>query len=144
MTSVVNTEDRLTINDEAIDEARSAVADLLDGQGALAVRRPDGTHAALPNNIERVLMNALASLAEHGSVSIGHMPEELTSTTAADALGVSRPTLMKWVRAGEIAHHKVGTHTRFRRDDVFALRAEKAQERRRAFDSLRALEDDEA
>lgn len=29
---------------------------------------------------------------------VGRMPEELTSTVAADLLGVSRPTLMKWAR----------------------------------------------
>lgn len=143
MTSVVNVEDRLTITEEAVDEARTAVAGLLEGQGALAVRRPDGTHADLPSNIERVLMDALASLAEHGTVSIGHMPEELTSTTASDILGVSRPTLMKWVKADEIASYKVGTHARFRREDVFALRDKRAQERRRAFEELLALEEDD-
>lgn len=143
MTSIVKTEARLTINDEAIEEARGALAGLLSGQGTLAVRMPDGTYAGLPGNIERVMMNALKSLAENGSVSIGHLPEELTSTSAADVLGVSRPTLMKWAKSGEIPSHKVGTHARFRRDDVFELREKRAQERRRAFTELLALEDED-
>lgn len=143
MTSIVTTDARLTIDDETVDEARSALADLLGGQGALTIRMPDGTHAALPSTVERVLMGALSSLAEHGSVSIGHMPEELTSTEAADVLGLSRPTLMKRAKAGEIPSHKVGTHTRFRRDDVLDLREKLELERRQAFERLLALEDED-
>lgn len=143
MTSTVTTDARLTIDDETVDEARSALADLLGGQGALTVRMSDGTHAALPSTVERVLMGALSSLAEHGSVSIGHMPEELTSTEAADVLGLSRPTLMKRAKAGEIPSHKVGTHTRFRRDDVLDLREKLELERRQAFERLLALEDED-
>lgn len=35
-------------------------------------------------------------------IVIGRVPEALTSTVAADLLSVSRPTLMMWVRDGEI------------------------------------------
>lgn len=107
------------------------------------VRMSDGSSADLPSGIGHVLMDALTSLAVNGSVSIGHLPEELTSTVAADVLGISRPTLMKWAKTRGITSHRVGTHTRFRRDDILDLRGKLMQERRQAFDRLRALEDEE-
>lgn len=38
--------------------------------------------------------------------------ELFTTTEAATMLGLSRPTLMKLIASGEIAHVKVGTHHR--------------------------------
>ena len=68
------------------------------------------------------------------------MPDELTSTVAADILGVSRPTLLRWTREGLIESFKVGSHTRFRRSDVLRLREQRETERREAFEKLRALD----
>lgn len=85
-----------------------------------------------------MLLQALKSVASSGEVTIGRIPEDLTSTTAADILGVSRPTLMKWVREGEIDAFKVRSHTRFKRDEVFRLKNKRAEERRKAFQDLRS------
>ena len=70
-------------------------------------------------------------------VRIGPRPEELTSTFAAELLGVSHPTLMKWARAGEIGSFAVGSHTRFRREKVRRVRALRSQQRAAAHESLR-------
>ena len=86
------------------------------------------------------MLAALACLAENGEVSIGRVPDQLTSTAAADMLGVSRPTLLRWTREGKISSTKVGTHTRFRRDDVIEFRNARERERRQAFNALRALD----
>ena len=64
------------------------------------------------------------------------MPKELTTTAAAKLLGVSRPTLMKWVGEGRLASHKVGRHTRFESEDVLRL---KEQRRRAQIDSVRRM-----
>ena len=80
-----------------------------------------------------MLLATLTSVAENGEATIGRLPDELTSTVAADILSVSRPTLMKWVRQGRIDSFKVGTHTRFKREDVLRLQAERMEERRAAF-----------
>lgn len=50
------------------------------------------------------------------------MPEVITTTTAAEVLGVSQPTLMKFVRSRDIPSTLVGRHTRLKRDDGFAFR----------------------
>ncbi len=69
-------------------------------------------------------------------------PEELTTTAAADMLGVSRPTLMKLIEAGEIRSHKVGSHSRLRSADVLELRTKRAAARKIAFEKLRELEEE--
>ncbi|MDU0347682.1 helix-turn-helix domain-containing protein [Actinomyces sp. MRS3W] len=109
---------------------------------ALVLRSSDGREVELTPNVQRALFAALAAIAEHGEVMIGRVPDELTSTVAADMLGVSRPTLLKWSRNGVLDSFKVGSHTRFRREDVVRLRDERERERRRAFEELRALDAD--
>ena len=69
-------------------------------------------------------------------MTLGSMPKELTTTAAAKLLGVSRPTLMKWVGEGRLASHKVGRHTRFESEDVLRL---KEQRRRAQIDSVRRM-----
>lgn len=97
---------------------------------------------ALPAEVQRRLLRALSAIAEHGSVNIAQTPEELTSTVAANLLGVSRPTLLRWAREGMIDSFTVGSHARFRRTDVLRLREEREAQRRTAFQKLRELDAD--
>lgn len=131
--------DRISIDTKVLEDVRAAnEVNLTDAQ--LVLKFPDGSEQPLATSIQKLLASVLDSLAKNGSVSIGQIPEELTSTTAADLLSVSRPTLMKWVEAGEISSHKVGTHTRFKRQDVLAFKKQREQARREAFAELRALD----
>lgn len=133
------TPERIIIGKEALTEAREADKKDLRGS-ALVLRLIDGTEQILPAHLQEVLLDTLKALAGSGEVFIGKMPDELTSTVAADTLGVSRPTLMKWVQEGTIDSHKVVSHARFRREDVLALKKQRAQARRDAFAELRALD----
>ena len=58
-------------------------------------------------------------------IVIGRVPGALTSTVAVGHLSVSRPPLMTWVRDGGIESFQAGTHTRFRRDEVLRVRADR-------------------
>ncbi|MFT4011700.1 MAG: helix-turn-helix domain-containing protein [Nocardioidaceae bacterium] len=69
-------------------------------------------------------------------------PEELTTTQAAQELGISRPTLMKMIRNGEIPAHKVGTNTHLRKAAVRVKRHERLTARRQALAELMELCDD--
>lgn len=129
---------------ERIDLAPQTVREIKEINPAsgtsILLRSPDHQEIELPPGVQRMILDALASIAEHGEVVIGRVPDELTSTVAADMLGVSRPTLLKWSREGLIDSFKVGSHTRFRREDIIRFRTERERERRQAFNELRALD----
>src|SRR5690625_1806377 len=133
------TPERITIGNETLKEAREAGQEDLRNS-ALILRLADGNEQVLPAHLQEVLLDTLKALAGNGEVFIGKMPEELTSTVAAETLGVSRPTLMKWAQEGKIASYKVGSHSRFRREDVLALKEDRVQARRDAFAELRELD----
>lgn len=133
-------EKRINFTHETALKAQSA--DLHPGV-SLALKNSQGGDVPLPAELQHTLLSILHLIAEQdspGAVSIGHVPEELTSTVAADLLGVSRPTLMKWAKNGEIESFKVGSHTRFHREDVFALKEARRAQRRRALQELRELD----
>lgn len=104
---------------------------------------PAGLRSVVPANLAGVLTEVVRIVAAGGTVTIGSMPEELTTTSAADLLGISRPTLMKLVRDGQLAAHKVGTHTRLNTADVLAHRDGLRERRRAALQDLRDFEDAE-
>lgn len=129
--------ERITISDRIIDEARDTP---IATGSTLVLRSAAGTNIELPADLQRILLHTLTSIAGDSQVTIGRMPEELTSTVAAELLGVSRPTLMKWARAGEIESFTVGSHTRFQRDEVLRVRALRADKRAAAHESLREFD----
>lgn len=133
--------ERITISDHIIEEARDTP---VPTGSTLVLRSAEGTDIELPADLQEVLLHTLASIAGDGQLTIGRMPEELTSTVAADLLGISRPTLMKWARAGEIESFTVGSHTRFTRDEVLRVRALKVRKRAAAHESLREFDAEHA
>lgn len=126
--------DRVLISESTVREVQSA--DISQGT-SLFMRDDNGREVPLSPEVERMLLHALTSIASTGEVVIGQVPEELTSTAAADMLGVSRPTLMKWAREGRIDSFKVRSHTRFKREEVLRVQAERIAERKKAFGQLR-------
>jgi excisionase family DNA binding protein len=103
-----------------------------------SAKRPVG----LPPELAQILATVIEVMARGGSVTIGSLPEELTTTVAAEQLGISRPTLMKMIQNGEIRAHQKGTHHRLKLGDVLAAKRARLERQRKAFDELRALEDE--
>ncbi|AHK35766.1 Uncharacterized protein Pd630_LPD13022 (plasmid) [Rhodococcus opacus PD630] len=104
---------------------------------------PSSLESAVPPELARILTAVVAVVAAGGTVTIGSVPSEVTTTTAAQMLDISRPTLMKLIGEGEIPAHKVGTHTRLKSSDVIAYQERLRATQRAAFDDLRAFEDAE-
>ncbi len=97
----------------------------------------------LPLRSVELILRVLDVTARGGTLSVTALPEELTTSTAAKILGISRPTLMKMIREGRIPAHEVGTHHRLRTEDVFTELHERRERQRAAFAELLELEGDE-
>lgn len=123
--------------------AREVLDDLHGGGDSLRVHRQDGPSVQVPAEIRHLLQRVLRAVAEGHAVTIMTTPDELTTSHAAALLGVSRPTLMKLVRDGQIPARKVGTHTRLKSADVFRFRRDQQARRRAAFEEFRELTDDD-
>jgi excisionase family DNA binding protein len=67
----------------------------------------------------------------------------LTTSQAADLLGVSRPTVIKLLDEGKIPYERIGTHRRIQLRDVLYFREERREEQYRALDEMAILQDDE-
>lgn len=141
MSPAVVNDDRVLTTPQEGEMAQHVLDDLRGANRQLVVEREGERLAALPPEIGRILQQVLDVISRGGSVTVGAIPEVLTTVTAAEVLGVSRPTLMKMIRDGEIPSFKVGTHHRLKAADVFAVRAERRARQRAAFDALRELDD---
>ena len=62
--------------------------------------------------------------------------ELFTTTEAATMLGLSRPTLMKHIASGEIAHVKVGTHHRVPAQAILEFQRARRVRREKAAQAL--------
>lgn len=134
--------DVVLADERQLDQARRVVEALPRDHDQFQAAVTGGASVPLPPELSAIVGRILRVMAAGGTVTVGAMPRELTTTTAAQQLGVSRPTLMKMIRDGQIEAHKVGTHTRLRTADVLKLQRERRRRRRQAFDELRALEDE--
>ncbi|MDC4233905.1 helix-turn-helix domain-containing protein [Actinomyces sp. B33] len=101
-----------------------------------------GESKELPDELTGLVLRALWTVRNGGRLSLESMPAEVTSTTAAGILGVSRPTLMKWAKEGLIASHKVGTHTRFMAEEVLNFKERRREQQKEAFRQMMSVADD--
>lgn len=71
---------------------------------------------------------------------LGETKDEFTTTLAADYLGISRPTLMKYIKDGKLEAHKVGRHHRIKKTDLERFAAQRREEQYTALQELWKLE----
>ena len=90
----------------------------------------------LPDVIYRILKEAVNNMRSGKAVLL--MPEDANITTqmAANALGVSRPHLIKLLESGEIPYSKTGSHRRIRLVDLHNYEKKRAGIRREAIGNL--------
>jgi excisionase family DNA binding protein len=127
---------RLLVDEHDAEMARGVLSALEGPAGFLSVGRTDSPSQPLPREIGVLIQDVLHAVASGASVSISTIPREVTTSTAAAMLGISRPTLMKLINDGAIAAHKVGSHTRLMSDDVAAVRKARRDRERAAFAAL--------
>jgi excisionase family DNA binding protein len=97
-----------------------------------------GNAITLPASAVRLLVRLLSEMAAGNAVSLLPSHAELTTQQAAEALGVSRPFLVKLLDEGAMPSRKVGTHRRVLFSDLMAYRQKNDKQRLKALDELAA------
>ena len=120
----------------ALDSSRSLAAHV-NQKDALNIRLEDsGETITLPASALQLLQRILVQMAEGNAVTLLPVHAELTTQQAAKLLNVSRPYLVSLLEAGDIPHHKVGTHRRVLLTDLMTYKKASDAKRR---DALRQL-----
>ena len=110
---------------------RSRGLDVPESKARLVSR--DGEHSIdLPDELYRVLVFAATNIAEGRAVTVAPVEKQLTTQEAAEFLGISRPTLIKFIDQGEIPCTKVGRHRKVRLGDLLDYQRRRAAIRRQA------------
>lgn len=129
-----------SLNPQIQTEARAIAQRVADSGSEPLSLTYHGTSIAVPEQLSGLILDLIEKMACGSAVAVVTLPDELTTTTAAEHLGVSRPTLMKMIRDGKLESYKVGTHTRLRRSVVADYAAKRAQERAEALEELQDLD----
>jgi excisionase family DNA binding protein len=106
------------------------------------VGKNDERSTPMPRELGVLPQQVLGAIGAGSTLTVSAIPAELTTSASANLIGVSRPTLMKMISAGELPAHKVGSHTRLLSSNVFDFLRARRERQRAAFDALRDLLDD--
>ena len=91
-----------------------------ESAGRATLTGPDGTQLELPGEVFEVLREVVAALSQGLAITVTPHQTVLSTSEAAQLLGVSRPTLVRLLEAGEIPFDKPGRHRRVRLADLLA------------------------
>ncbi|MBY6709085.1 helix-turn-helix domain-containing protein [Rhodococcus sp. BP-241] len=146
MSTALERDDRtvLSLNEHEVEQAKQFTSSVPAAIGGVLVSDLDdrGHQTPMPTELAAIVRQVLEVVSRGGTVTVGSVPKELTTTAAAKLLGVSRPTLMKLISQGDIPSHKVRSHTRVLSEDIMDYRDGQRQARLAAFEEMRDLEDE--
>ncbi|MPY98993.1 MAG: helix-turn-helix domain-containing protein [Actinophytocola sp.] len=83
-----------------------------------------------------VLRDVVKSLADGLAITVAPTHTVLTTSEAADLLGVSRPTLVRLLESGEIPYEQPARHRKVRLDDVLAYQQRMQRARAAGLDEM--------
>lgn len=118
-----------------VDEAAAALHRALDD-----LADPVSIQLVVPRRTAEKLFALLEAERSAGAVVVP-LKETYTTTEAARMLGISRPTLMKLLDAGELESELVGTHHRIRAQEILAFERDREASRGRAAEAMTEFSD---
>lgn len=92
----------------------------------ITMTEDDGRVIDAPEDVYRLTREVLSIVAEGGRAAVIELDHDLSTSEAADILGVSRPHLIKLLESGEMPYYRVGRHRRVSVDDVLAYKRRRA------------------
>jgi excisionase family DNA binding protein len=81
----------------------------------------------VPEALHRVLVQAVAALTAGKAITISPTMPKLTTQQAADLLGVSRPTIVRLIDAGELGCERIGNRRKVLLKDLLEYRDARRQ-----------------
>ncbi len=125
---------------DALGHVREALATHQDETDPVRIQlEEDSEPVTVPRAAIELLARALDTMAAGQAVTLVPDQAELSTTQAADVLGVSRPFLIGLLEAGQIAFRKVGTHRRVQAGSLLDYQRRDDAARRAAADELTQL-----
>lgn len=119
-----------------------AIANFANGDSylQLTLARDTGEQieTKVPARAIHLLAHILEEIAKGNPVTLIPMHAELSTIQAAEIMRVSRPHLVKLLKAGEIPFRLVGSHRRVRYDDLLAYMEAEKKRRQEALIELMA------
>ena len=121
-------ESRTYLPEEEVAGRFGEIVEMLSSHGASAHLVAGGETIELSQSMADLLVQVARAMRQGLAVTIAPHGTRLTTQEAADMLGISRPTLVRMLEAGEIPFEKVRRHRRLFLTDVLEFR----ERRRRA------------
>lgn len=118
------------------------VSELLESETGLTLLAADGRTLELHRELRNALAHATRVLSK--GLALEPLDQVLSTQEAANALGVSRPTLVKLLESGEIAFTQPRRHRRIQLKDLRDYQENIRRRRREELDAMtrEAAEDD--
>lgn len=96
----------------------------------------DGAKLELPEPLFEALVQVATAMAHGQAVTVMPRSKLLTTQEAADLLGISRPTLVRLLEAGEMPFQHHGRHRRVRLADLLAYQERMSRQRRESLERM--------
>ncbi|MEI2715368.1 MAG: helix-turn-helix domain-containing protein [Nocardioides sp.] len=139
--SAASADARTYVATDSDEEVYRAFARALEGVPETTQHRPalvaaDGTEVPLPRELHDVLLQVAQALQAGMGVNVAPLNATLTTQEAAEYLGISRPTVVRLLDAGEIPMSRPGRHRYVRLVDLIAYAERVRQTRADALDEM--------
>ena len=128
----ITTESKTYLPEEEVAGRFAELVTALEASSGAALTI-NGETIDLPPAVAEALLQVVDAMRRGLAVTVAPQDQRLTTQEAADMLGISRPTLVRMLEAGEIPFEKVRRHRRLFLTDVLEFRE---RQRRAANEAL--------